>query len=667
MRSKTFKIITLSALIAALAAAFMFGLGCSSCSCRQEKPGDDVVDLPTDVPKTTEATDEPVVTGEPTAEPTDEPGGRDAAVPAVRELMGFVLAVPTGTYGVASDGSIRFMGEAVSGQNLIFDWQKVNKLAANDKATAALMRDGSIAYAAITKSGNAPFDTAGWTGVNDIAMGDKHIVGLVSGGTVVAAGKNTYGQCEVADWSGIAKIAAAGNYTLGLTEDCFVLAAGITLDESVNEQPVIDIAAARDHFAVLYYDGTVKAFSVEGGAGEALPWQDIAFITAAEGATYGVDKSGALFSDAAFVDAGVTGVYSVSASADHAVVLYGDGTCEGFGDNSHLANNVSRWRLLPYVTKEGWLLGLYPGMKLNGEKVVTGKQVVWADPVSGETKDAVCVLIGDVNGDGAIDDKDVKLCQDHSSGKTNLKGAFLRAADAVPDKKKPNSIDVNDIDKIKAQADGTGTLDQYAKDDPYMDDLAAARRKNADALGYITLDGTNISYPIMYGKSWYYNDHDIDKKSTQRGSIYFYWSRANRNIVITGHNSRQSGTMFHQLHNIQDSASNLKKYENRVWCINTYGQTGYWEVWAMYEEGAFSNPDKSSQLYNTCWPNTFNAMSEKERQAWIDYQLKRNKLKYDAEVCTNDRFMTIVTCGDNHYDAQKGARLYFFLRWVGND
>ena len=60
-------------------------------------------------------------------------------------------------------------------------------------------------------------------------------------------------------------------------------------------------------------------------------------------------------------------------------------------------------------------------------------------------------------------------------------------------------------------------------------------------------------------------------------------------------------------------------------------------------------------------------MNEQQRQAWIDYQLKKSTLKYDVSVCTSDRFMTLVTCGDNHYDAKKGARLYFFLRWVGND
>ena len=171
----------------------------------------------------------------------------------------------------------------------------------------------------------------------------------------------------------------------------------------------------------------------------------------------------------------------------------------------------------------------------------------------------------------------------------------------------------------------------------------------------------------MYGANWFYNDHEPDKSSSVRGSIYFYRPYAGGNIVITGHNSRTSGTMFHQLHKVQDNAGTLKAYSDRLWAINTYGQTGYWEVWAMYEEGAFRNADDSSQLFNTCWPHGYGNKTDEEKQAWIDYQQRKNQPGYTVNVTINDRFMTLVTCGDSHADAQKGARLYFFLRWVGND
>ncbi|MBO6060861.1 MAG: class B sortase, partial [Clostridia bacterium] len=207
----------------------------------------------------------------------------------------------------------------------------------------------------------------------------------------------------------------------------------------------------------------------------------------------------------------------------------------------------------------------------------------------------------------------------------------------------------------------------YAKTDSYTDLLAAAKRKNSDAEGYITIRDTNISYPIMYDFNWYYNDHDIDRNEIVRGSIYFYWGEPNGNIVITGHNSRTSGTMFHQLHKVQNNKSSLKTYRDRVWAINTYGATGYWEVWSLYEEPAFSDPSKSSQYFNTCFPGRYESKTEQEKQEWIDYQQRKSELGYTVNVTTKDRFMTLLTCGDSHADSAKGSRLYIFLRWVGED
>ena len=228
-------------------------------------------------------------------------------------------------------------------------------------------------------------------------------------------------------------------------------------------------------------------------------------------------------------------------------------------------------------------------------------------------------------------------------------------------------MDKIDLNRIQEAVDGVRRVDRYAKTDKYTAPLADIQRRNKDAMGYIKIRNTNIDYPIMYDYNWFYNDHDPDRNPATRGSLYFYWSRTTGNIVITGHNARSSGTMFHQLHKVQDNASSLSRYSDRLWAINTYGQTGYWEVWAMYEEGAFKDASNSSQMYNTCWPNGFNSKTDDEKQAWIDYQLRKSKLNYTVNVSTQDRFMTLITCGDSHADAQKGARLYFFLRLVGND
>ena len=59
-----------------------------------------------------------------------------------------------------------------------------------------------------------------------IKVSNHHTVGLRSDETVVAAGSNSYGQCNVDEWSNIARIAAGAHHTVGLKKDGTVVAAG---------------------------------------------------------------------------------------------------------------------------------------------------------------------------------------------------------------------------------------------------------------------------------------------------------------------------------------------------------------------------------------------------------------------------------------------------------
>lgn len=59
-----------------------------------------------------------------------------------------------------------------------------------------------------------------------IAGGYRHIVGLKSDGTVVAVGRNEYGQCNVSSWRDIVSVAVGCAHTLGLKSDGTVVAVG---------------------------------------------------------------------------------------------------------------------------------------------------------------------------------------------------------------------------------------------------------------------------------------------------------------------------------------------------------------------------------------------------------------------------------------------------------
>lgn len=648
MRQKTAAILLLIMILAAVS-------GCKSSG--QEETVVDVVPIETEAP-TERATDEPV----PVTTPEPTSGTFELARPG---FDGFVLTNSTGAFGIAKDGTLRFIGNAVSGQNYAARWKNIVCAAVNDRVTAGLDRCGTL-YISCPEDENIFAGAEEWTDLVWIAMGDAHIAGLRADGTVVSAGEASEGRLDTGEWERVSKISAAGNYTAALTDGGVLTTAGMELKGALDGAAVKDISAAKDLLAVLFEDGTVRAYSPEGEEKQ-YPWTGIVRIFAGEGAVYAVNGRGELFTDSELIPEGVNDVWCVAAAKDHAIVLHGDGSCEGFGENGELQTEVSGWRLLPYLDDEGWLLGLAEGSEMDGRVVYTGMKCTYTEPATGETSEATAVVLGDVNGDTYIDEYDAEAVRAHISGEAKLEGAYLRAANVIKDGRAPSSIDVNDLDRIDREAACRGLVDQYAKTDKYTGTVAELRRVNPDVHGYVDIPDTNIKYPLLYGKNWFYHDHDERKQESSRGSIYTYWPSDTGNIVITGHNMRVSGTMFHQLHTVQDRKARLNEYANRVWYLSAFGESGYWEVWALYEEGAFKSEWDSSLFYNTNWPNVFDSFTEEEKQAWIDYQLERTELGFTPYVTTEDRFMTLVTCGDTHAASNYGSRLYVFLRWVGSN
>ena len=158
-----YRYFTFASLIALLLAAMLCMCGCSGCSSgcigqprETEEPPDQIVDIdappeytqsawqseqPTD-PAQTEWANPTETPGPISPDPTLEPGEI-----TFDEEMAFLAANSRGTYGVASDGSIRYIGRSTSGQHLIYDWKNVAGVTANESTTAAVLKNGTVVFA----------------------------------------------------------------------------------------------------------------------------------------------------------------------------------------------------------------------------------------------------------------------------------------------------------------------------------------------------------------------------------------------------------------------------------------------------------------------------------------------------------------------------------------
>jgi len=224
-----------------------------------------------------------------------------------------------------------------------------------------------------------------------------------------------------------------------------------------------------------------------------------------------------------------------------------------------------------------------------------------------------------------------------------------------------------------------------AYDSPYTEKLEALKAKNSDAVGWISVPGTNIDKGIMYADNWYYSNHNEEKKSVESGAVYPHEGELSQNIVVTAHNSRVSKTMFHDLHHVQEvnlgkSNCAYKKcnaaldksvlpdfstVEGRTWDISAFGVDAQWEIFAMYEVAA-KEPQKTL-LYNTWYrqgKDYFGPTGDEKIQEWIDYQIGRSQFEFGVTATPQDQFLTLYTCGDNSDSADAQSRLYMFLKQV---
>lgn len=599
-----------------------------------------------------------------------------------------VLAVgDTHTIGVMSCGMAVYAGHNTAGQTKVTNWQNVRYAAANGATTAAITADGDILLA-----GEDAEAFAGILAVDDavsLAVTGSRIVALTREGFVYEAGgeePNVYDSSYM--WNEITQIAAGDDFTLGLKADGTL--AVDTADRALYvmaraQSRIRQIVAGDDFFALLQEDGEVITsvdvapvdFEVErmfarGGTLLLMGEEEIECVTLSGETPQGMDEF--LQSEYAYPQ----NILHIAFCSTHVAVALRDGSVVAFGNNDDLACSTEHFALRPVINGE-YLTGIGEGtscaaaltqieaLSLNSPSFVAedGEKTLGASDIiatgtqlyDGESLVATALIYGDVNRDGAINENDAELVDAHISGESELEGIALLAADPV------HSVGGRIIEAqaalIRSYTAGEANIKQYLYN-PLQESLDAAIAKNEDVVGYIYLHDTVIDYPIMWGEDWYYNYYTIDKVRRNAGSIYSVNNFVSKNNAIAGHNMRRSGTMFHDLHKIQNNKEDLLVYANRVYTIQFIEGFSTWEVFALYETEEHEPVSTLNSNVNSKADST-----PQEIEDWLNGVLERSEIDIGVDVSPDDQFATLYTCGDYYLSGSnpnQQARLYIFLR-----
>jgi len=159
--------------------------------------------------------------------------------------------------------------------------------------TVALQTDGSVVAAGRNDFGQC--NVSEWYDIASISAGSRHTVGLRYDGTVVAVGDNSLGQSNVESWRHIIAIYAEGNFTVGLRSNGTVRVAGMSAQAQLNTffwRNIVDITI-NGHVVGLRECGTAVSFGCNHvGEREVSEWQDIVAVDSGSDFTVGLKSDG---------------------------------------------------------------------------------------------------------------------------------------------------------------------------------------------------------------------------------------------------------------------------------------------------------------------------------------------------------------------------------------
>lgn len=258
-------------------------------------------------------------------------------------------------------------------------WDKIavrDTISAGNWNSIALTENDSIVTAGWNTAGQC--NVAGWTNIIAISMGGHHTVGLRANGTVIATGDNTDGECTVSGWSDIVAISAGESHTVGLRADGTVVAVGCNEHGQCNVSgwtDIVAISAASYHTTGLRADGTVVAIgSNSSGQCDISDWSDIVAISSGRGHTIGLRSDGSVVAvgwnkNGQCSVSSWTDIIAVSAGDFHSLGLRANGTVVATGDNVDGQCNTLKWTDIISIST-GYAHSL--GLKSDGRVVAVG-------------------------------------------------------------------------------------------------------------------------------------------------------------------------------------------------------------------------------------------------------------------------------------------------------
>lgn len=162
-----------------------------------------------------------------------------------------------------------------------------------------------------------------------------------------------------------------------------------------------------------------------------------------------------------------------------------------------------------------------------------------------------------------------------------------------------------------------------------MKSYLALKSINPDAVGWLSIPGTQIDYPVAQGQdNRYYLKHSFQKKQSAHACIFLDWRNEPEDLsfVIYGHDMKD-GTFFGSLSDLHDEGYCR---EHQIIELNLWGEATRWKIFSVRVAD------------DTIVPVMFGSFSEYAQ--YLKSSAEASEFDMGAKVGENDTILTLSTC-----------------------
>ena len=202
---------------------------------------------------------------------------------------------------------------------------------------------------------------------------------------------------------------------------------------------------------------------------------------------------------------------------------------------------------------------------------------------------------------------------------------------------------IMNVEKIQDN-DNTSVADENVNNNVkvnLIEGFKTVQSENSNIVAWITIEDTNINYPILQGKdNDYYLDKNYKNEYTVNGSIFldyrYDFSKDNMNFFVYGHNNNDQ-MMFNDLIKYKD-----KEFFDNHKTVRIITSTDIidYEIFSIFKSQVYTQDDVNVFRYY----NYIDLSNEKTYEQYVSNCVNSSMYDIDIKPEYGDKIITLSTC-----------------------